>query len=191
MNIVETATSYLGKVKYRYGANNIDGGVGDCSAYTQTVFKKATGVDIGRSALAQSSAGSYVNKSELKTGDLIIFQNTYKNGASHTGIYIGDGKFINNGDSGVKIENLSSSYWSSHYMQGRRITDSGGNAITLTTKDTTTDNASDNSSEKTDEKTNIFGSAIVIICAVLLIALCVTFFTKSLGVTKSKFKGGK
>lgn len=120
--VIKKAKTYIGKVKYVYGASSPQSGKSDCSGFTSYVFKKAAGKSIGRTALAQSQKGEKVSKGSLKKGDLVIFQGTYKSGASHVGIYIGSGKFIHCSSSeGVKISNLSNTYYVQHWMQGRRV----------------------------------------------------------------------
>lgn len=120
--VIKKAKTYIGKVKYVYGASSPQSGKSDCSGFTSYVFKKAAGKSIGRTALAQSQKGKKVSKGSLKKGDLVIFQGTYKSGASHVGIYIGSGKFIHCSSSeGVKISNLSNTYYVQHWMQGRRV----------------------------------------------------------------------
>ena len=62
------------------------------------------------------------SKKNLKKGDLVIFQGTYKAGASHVGIYAGSGKFVHCSSSGgVKVSNLNDSYYVKHWQQGRRV----------------------------------------------------------------------
>ena len=120
--VIKKAKSYIGKVRYVYGASSPQSGRSDCSGFTSYVFKKSAGKNIGRTALAQSQKGKKVSKGSLKKGDLVIFQGTYKAGASHVGIYIGSGKFIHCSSSGgVKISSLSSTYYVQHWQQGRRI----------------------------------------------------------------------
>ena len=59
---------------------------------------------------------------KIKKGDLVIFQGTYKAGASHVGIYAGSGKFVHCSSSGgVKVSNLNDSYYVKHWQQGRRV----------------------------------------------------------------------
>ncbi len=116
--IIATAKKYIG-VPYLWGGESPSGF--DCSGYVQYVFK-VHGISLNRTAETQYKHGSYVSKSNLKPGDLVFFQNTYKAGISHVGIYIGDGKFIHASSSkGVTISNLSSSYYTSHYYGARRI----------------------------------------------------------------------
>lgn len=116
--IIATAKKYIG-VPYLWAGTTPKGF--DCSGFVQYVFK-AHGISLNRTCATQYQHGTYVSKSNLKPGDLVFFQNTYKAGISHVGIYIGDGKFIHASSSkGVVISNLSSSYYVSHYYGARRI----------------------------------------------------------------------
>lgn len=120
--LIKKAKSYIGKVKYIFGAASPDSGKADCSGFTSFVFKKVAGKNIGRTASEQSRKGTKVSKKNLKKGDLVIFQGTYKAGPSHVGIYIGSKKFIHCSSSGgVKISSLNGAYYVKHWMQGRRI----------------------------------------------------------------------
>lgn len=117
--IVDTGKKYLG-TPYRSGQAS-PGGF-DCSGYTSYVYKQS-GVNISRSSNTQANDGTWVAKSDLQVGDLIIFAGTYRKGPSHTGIYIGNGQFIHSSSygGGVKIDNLNSSYYSGHYHSARRL----------------------------------------------------------------------
>ncbi|QTC40493.1 LysM peptidoglycan-binding domain-containing protein [Bacillus sp. V3] len=114
--ITSEALAHLG-APYKWGGSSSSGF--DCSGYIYYVFNKA-GYDIKR----QSSEGYfnrsyYVDKPEL--GDLVFFENTYKKGISHVGIYIGDEQFIHAGDNGVEISNLNNSYWKSKFDSFKRF----------------------------------------------------------------------
>ena len=129
MGIVDTAKSYINKVVYQFGANNIDGGVGDCSSFTQKVYEK-NGISIGRDTETQwTTGGVKVNQSNLQAGDLIFFKDTYASGhtdgVSHVGIYEGNGKFIHNSSShgGVTEGDLNSSFWQDHYLGAKRFSE--------------------------------------------------------------------
>lgn len=116
--IIATAKQYIG-VPYVWGGTSPAGF--DCSGLVYYVFRQH-GITLNRTAASQYQHGSYVSKSNLRTGDLIFFQNTYKAGISHVGIYIGDGQFIHASSSqGVTISYLSNSYWSGHYYGARRV----------------------------------------------------------------------
>lgn len=124
--VTELAKSYIGKVKYIMGAASPHSGKSDCSGFTQYCFKKAAGVDIGRTTNNQVQSGEKVNKSQLKIGDLVMFKNTYNSGysfgVSHVGIYIGQNKFIHCSSSGgVKINSLGENYYVEHWLMGRRV----------------------------------------------------------------------
>lgn len=125
MGVIETAQGFIGKIKYVFGSENIEGGTGDCSAFTQYVFGK-NGVSLGRNTESQWLNGEPVN--EPQRGDLVFFSGTYdsnyKDGVSHVGIYEGGGNFIHLSSGGVKESSLNSSYYSSHYLGARRYSGS-------------------------------------------------------------------
>lgn len=115
--IVASSMQYLG-VPYVFGGTTPSGF--DCSGYVRYVFANA-GIYLPRTADAQYECGYPVSTSELVPGDLVFFS-TYEAGASHVGIYIGDGSFINaSSSSGVSIASLYSSYWGSCYIGARRV----------------------------------------------------------------------
>ena len=116
--IVTTAKKYIG-VPYVWGGSTPRGF--DCSGYVQYVFDQH-GISLPRTTTEQYRIGTYVSKSNLKVGDLVFLQNTYREGISHVGIYVGDGKMIHASSSkGVVISDLSSSYYVKHYYGARRI----------------------------------------------------------------------
>ncbi|MCI6096353.1 MAG: C40 family peptidase, partial [Clostridiales bacterium] len=69
----------------------------------------------------QLSNGSAVTN--LQVGDLVFFNNTYSSSlaATHVGIYTGDNQFIHAAAGGVKITDLSDSFYASRYVGARRI----------------------------------------------------------------------
>jgi peptidoglycan DL-endopeptidase LytF len=94
----------------------------DCSGFVWYVARQA-GKSIGRGLLGQYSSGSHPSRDELKTGDLVFFQNTYTPGVSHNGVYVGNGQFVHAADeqSGVTVSSLNSAYWSSHWYGATRM----------------------------------------------------------------------
>ena len=115
--IVQTSMEYIG-VPYVFGGTTPSGF--DCSGYVRYVFANA-GIYLPRMADEQYEMGMPVSTDELVAGDLVFFT-TYTYGASHVGIYLGDGNFINASSSrGVAIDSLYSSYWGSCYIGARRV----------------------------------------------------------------------
>ncbi len=118
--LVAYAKQFLG-CKYVYGGTSPSGF--DCSGFTQYVYKHF-GYSLSRSSSAQSSNGTYVEKSNLQMGDLLFFTNhSTGKGIGHVGIYIGNNQFIHASSekTGVKISELNSSYYQKRYVTARRI----------------------------------------------------------------------
>ena len=124
MGILEDAVELIGKVDYQFGANDIPGGVGDCSAFTQYVYKQNDYV-IGRNTIAQSNAGIEVKREALLPGDLVFLQGTNPDraGVSHVGIYAGSGKVIHLSSYAdtVVVDDINSEYWKEHWYTARRV----------------------------------------------------------------------
>lgn len=124
LGIVTTAKSLLGKVKYVFGANDIEGGEGDCSSFTQYVMTK-NGITVGRDTQAQWTDGNETELGTLSNGELVFFKDTYDSnhvdGVSHVGVYIGENQFIHLSSSKgtVVISNLTDDYWKEHYLGAR------------------------------------------------------------------------
>lgn len=114
--IVNYAKQFVG-VPYQWGGESASGF--DCSGYVQFVLGHF-GIQVGRSSYSQYQDGSSVSESNLEVGDLVFFS-TDGSGASHVGIYIGGGQFINAEDRGVRVDALSSSYWARAYVGGRHV----------------------------------------------------------------------
>ena len=111
-DVVAYAKQFLG-YKYVYGGSSPSGF--DCSGFTSYVYKHF-GYSLNRTSSGQRSNGIAVDKSNLKAGDILCF-------TGHVGMYIGGGSFIHasNPSGGVKISNLSESYYQSRYITARRI----------------------------------------------------------------------
>lgn len=94
----------------------------DCSGLVYYIAK-CFGYSIPHGSTSQYSYGTYVEKSDLQPGDFVFFENTYTEGISHCGIYLGDGDFIHASgrETGVKINNLNETYYINHYYGARRI----------------------------------------------------------------------
>ena len=116
--IVDTAFRYKG-VPYVWGGTTRSGM--DCSGFVQRVFAKDN-IHLPRTAREQSRLGKYIPKSKLKPGDLLFFR-TYAPYISHVGIYIGNGKFIqeNSGVGTVTVNSLSNEYFERTYAFAKSI----------------------------------------------------------------------
>lgn len=116
-DVVRTASRYKG-VPYSFGGTTPR--AFDCSGYVQYVFRqhKAT---LPRTADLQYEKGLFVTQRQLKPGDLVFFS-TYEPGASHVGIYAGNGLFWNaTSSSGVRLCSLSDEYWRTRYYGAKRV----------------------------------------------------------------------
>lgn len=113
------AIRYLG-VPYVWGGYSPSGF--DCSGFVSWVINHCgNGWDYGRlTADGLLSACAYVSPEDAKPGDLIFFERTYNtSGASHVGIYLGNGQMIHCGKP-VQITSLSQ-YWTDHFLQFGRL----------------------------------------------------------------------
>lgn len=100
-SIASTALKYKG-VPYKYGGTTPKGF--DCSGFVQYVYKKS-GIVLPRT-VSQMEKVLRKTKSPLK-GDIVIFHKPL-----HTGIYLGNGKFIHASSSrGVVIDKLSEQWF--------------------------------------------------------------------------------
>jgi len=116
--VIKLAKSYQG-VPYTWGGTSPSGF--DCSGFTHYVFLQ-NGITIPRTSAAQYNSGTWVHKSQLKPGDLVFFT-TYKAGASHVGIYIGNNKFIHasSGAGKIVVSDMDNTYYKSHYVGAKRV----------------------------------------------------------------------
>ena len=110
-------------VDYRFGGASRETGF-DCSGLVAHVYREAYGIELPRHTLAQAKYGKPVSSAQLEIGDL-VFYNTLKQPYSHVGIYLGDGRFIHAPKEGaaVRVERMSSTYWTKRYDGARRILD--------------------------------------------------------------------
>ncbi|MDR6779333.1 TP901 family phage tail tape measure protein [Paenibacillus peoriae] len=102
--------------------------VSDCSLFVQQMFKEFLDIKLPRTTQEQVKQGQAVtNKKDLQKGDLVFFNTVKGKANSHVGVYMGDGNFMQMGNSGLKQGNLNDKYWADKYSGARRIP--GANAI--------------------------------------------------------------
>ena len=116
--LVGTALSLRG-TPYRNGG--ADPGGFDCSGFTRYVFAQY-GVSLPRAVQDQYRVGKSVTPDELSPGDIVFFTTT-EPGPSHVAIAIGGDEFVHAPSSTgvVRVERLSSSYWSPRFLGARRV----------------------------------------------------------------------
>ena len=119
--VVAYAKQFLG-YPYVYGGTSPSGF--DCSGFVKYVYAHF-GVKMNRTASAQMDNGTPVSMSQLIPGDVVFFKKAGSSAsrASHVGIYIGGGQFIHASTSktGVIISKMSSAYYTSGFVGGRRL----------------------------------------------------------------------
>lgn len=95
----------------------------DCSGFVSWVINNSgNGWNVGRQT-AEGLRGccAYVSPAQAKPGDLIFFQGTYDTaGASHVGIYVGNGMMIHCGNP-IKYSSIETAYWQEHFMAFGRL----------------------------------------------------------------------
>ena len=116
--LVGTALGLRG-IPYRNGGSDPTGS--DCSGFTQYVFAQY-GIALPREVREQFRVGKAVKPDDLAAGDIIFFTTTDP-GPSHVAIAIGGDEFVHAPSSTgvVRVEHLSSSYWSPRYIGARRV----------------------------------------------------------------------
>lgn len=120
--MIHEAEKYLG-YPYVWGGSSPSTSF-DCSGFVSWVVNHCgLGWDYGRlGAEGLRNQCTYVSPSDAKPGDLIFFQNTYDAGpgASHCGIYVGNGMMIHCGNP-IQYASIETNYWQSHFLYFGRL----------------------------------------------------------------------
>ena len=119
--MLREAEQFLG-LPYVWGGSSPETGF-DCSGFVSWVVNRCgNGWSVGRqTAEGLRQCCAYVAPEEARPGDLVFFQGTYDcAGASHCGIYVGDGWMIHCGNP-VQYANLRSEYWQNHFYEYGRL----------------------------------------------------------------------
>lgn len=116
--VVQHAKKHLGTPYVRGGSQ--PGGF-DCSGFVMWAYNRV-GVELPRTAREQSAVGQKIHKVEdMRAGDIVAFNHPKR--GYHTGIYVGDGKFIHSPrkKSHVKINSLDDPYFNKTLLGARRV----------------------------------------------------------------------
>ncbi|GLB60298.1 C40 family peptidase [Cytobacillus sp. NCCP-133] len=114
--VLAEAQKHIG-VPYKWAGSSPDGF--DCSGFIYYVLNKSG------STLGRYSTDGYYSRSyyidQPQPGDLVFFENTYRPGISHMGIYAGNNRFIHSSSNGVEISSLDDSYYKKHFDGFKRF----------------------------------------------------------------------
>ena len=120
-NMIREAEKYLG-YPYVWGGSSPSTSF-DCSGFVSWVINNCgNGWSVGRqTANGLKNLCDIIPPSEAKPGDLIFFQGTYNtSGASHVGIYVGNGMMIHCCDP-ISYASIETNYWQQHFYCFGRI----------------------------------------------------------------------
>ncbi len=119
--IVNTAEKYLG-VPHCMGGTTSN--CMDCSGLLVTTFA-AHKISLPHSSEEQARYGTIIyDVRSLRRGDLVFFTRSYRTSRfiTHSGIFLGDNKFIHTSSSlGVTITPLNDPWWSEKFVFGTRV----------------------------------------------------------------------
>src|SRR5699024_7113485 len=113
----DRAQSLVG-TPYVFGGDDPNTGL-DSSGFINAVFSDK---DTSRTHAGMwSNDGTKV--SDPQPGDVVFFEGTYKDGVSHSGVYIGDGQIVHAGTvaTGVEVASTEIGYWSDRYIGAKRF----------------------------------------------------------------------
>jgi hypothetical protein len=118
---IELAKRFIG-LTYLWGGTSTFGF--DCSGFTQMLIRQR-GIVMPRDADLQAAWQGVVpvKRNKLRVGDLLFFGESPQK-ITHTGMYIGHGKFINDtthGHPGVQISRVGDQYWKKLLVACRRL----------------------------------------------------------------------
>lgn len=119
--IITTARKYLG-VPHCMGGTSMK--CIDCSGLLVAVFASHE-IQLPHNSEEQARYGKIISGTEnLKKGDLVFFIRSYETThfITHSGIYIGNNKFIHtSAKAGVTITSLSDPWWNERYLFATRV----------------------------------------------------------------------
>jgi cell wall-associated NlpC family hydrolase len=121
-SILSRAEQLVG-TPYRAGGSSLKGF--DCSGFVNYVFREKAGIELPRSTRQIIDLDvPVVTKNDLEPGDVLLFNHNGRGRVSHTGIYMGEGKFIHSSSrrsGGVRVDSLEDHYWKVSFLEGKRV----------------------------------------------------------------------
>ncbi len=105
----------------------------DCSGFVYYLFT-TIGISIPRTSIGQSESGKKLTREELEKGDVLFFDTFQRNHINHSGVYLGDGKFIHSTSGkayGVIISDLDKGFYLDKFRWGIRIIENGTKSAIL------------------------------------------------------------
>lgn len=132
-NQQESGQQLLRKARSAIGTPYVRGGTTpdgfDCSGFVCWTYK-SVGVQLPRTAREQSVIGQRItNVEDMRAGDIVAFRHPRR--GYHTGIYVGDGKFIHSPRkrTNVRINSLDDPYFKNTFLGARRVKVDGGDTM--------------------------------------------------------------
>lgn len=107
LHVVSYARHFLG-IPYSWGGSSPRTGF-DCSGLVRFVYQRF-GIRLPHSSWGDLAHGRRVSRRSLRPGDLVFFY-----GASHVGIYVGRGRFIDAPHSGARVRISTMGAYSGYY----------------------------------------------------------------------------
>ncbi|MGL4796509.1 MAG: SH3 domain-containing protein [Paraclostridium sp.] len=97
----------------------------DCSGFIYYIFKINLNINVPRVSKDQSKYGNYIDRKDLKPGDLVFFDTdgTNNGNVSHVGMYLGNNEFIqaSSGSTMKVVISKLEGYYDRQYVTARRI----------------------------------------------------------------------
>jgi cell wall-associated NlpC family hydrolase len=118
VQVANLAQQYVGSA-YVWGGSSPAGF--DCTGFVMWVFSQFN-VPLPHNEAGQLGSGQSIGADDLLPGDVVVFDNTYRRGLSHVGIYLGGGQFVHavNESDGVMVNNLWDAYWGPRFVGASR-----------------------------------------------------------------------
>ena len=91
--IVDYAKQWVGVTPYVWGGTSLTDGA-DCSGFVMAVYKEF-GIDLPHGTASLINQGAEVSWSDVQLGDVIVTRSSASGTGRHTGIYAGDGQWVN------------------------------------------------------------------------------------------------